>query len=241
MRMFLSLIALSVTTPALAQGPSCLIPKTIASPRVETPPRGQVKRVPVRGNTLALSWSPQFCRENEGNPKHASQCSVKGQFGFILHGLWPEGQGNAAPAWCAASRPLDAALIRKHFCMTPSAQLLQHEWQKHGTCATSSPDRYFAAASLLYNALRWPDMNALSYAQPSVAEFAAAFSAANPDIPVSAISVQVTRGGWLDEVKICLDTNYRPRACAGRRGANPRMRLKIWRENPKALALLNAR
>ncbi len=222
-----------LASPAFAQGPSCIIPKNLSRPRVETPPPQQVRNVPVTGNILALSWSPQFCREREGDPRHRDQCGVKGQFGFILHGLWPDGPGRNDPAWCAPSKALSDAVITRNFCMTPSVQLLQHEWQKHGTCATRNPDNYFKAASLLYGALKWPDMNALSRSRPTVAQFIQSFVTANPGLPFAAVRVDVTRGGWLDEVKICLGTNYRPRTCPrDTRGSGLKTRLKIWREEP---------
>jgi ribonuclease T2 len=228
---------------ALAQVPQCIVPKNLPRPQVERAPRAQIKNVRVTGNTLALSWSPQFCREHQGDPRHTGQCGVKGQFGFILHGLWPDGPGRNDPAWCApVTKPLPAALVQRNFCMTPSAQLQQHEWSKHGTCATRDPERYFKAASILYAALKWPDMNALSFRRPQVGTFIESFAAANPGVPKNAIRVTVTSGGWLDEVRICLDTDYRPRACGNDAGgASPRRALKIWREPLKAIALVSHR
>lgn len=232
-------VVLSSGATAFAQAPQCIIPKNLPAPKVETPPRNEIRRAKVTGNILALSWSPQFCRAHEGDSRHVSQCGVKGQFGFILHGLWPEGQGRNDPAWCAPSGPLSRETIQRNFCVTPSAQLQQHEWQKHGTCATHDPDRYFKAASILYGAMKWPDMMALSFKRPTVAEFVQAFVAANPGLPFAAVRVKTSRGGWLEEVKICLDTDYRQRACPPDVNGTPlRARLKIWREQPKAVAAL---
>ncbi len=230
-------LSLTISSPALAQGATCIIPKNLPRPQVETPPPGEARNVPITGSILALSWSPQFCREKQGDPRHNGQCQIKGQFGFILHGLWPDGPGRNDPAWCAPAKPLPPALIARNFCMTPSAQLQQHEWQKHGTCATRDPERYFKAASLLFGAIKWPDMNALSYDRPTVAVFIKAFVAANPGLPFNAVRVDTTRGGWLNQVKICLDTNYRARACPGdMRGAGLRNRIKIWRDDQPKLA-----
>lgn len=239
-RLFVVIAALvSGSTTAFAQAAQCIIPKNLPAPQVETPPPSQIRRTPVTGNVLALSWSPQFCRAHEGDRRHESQCGVKGQFGFILHGLWPEGKGRDDPAWCAPAGPLSRETIQRNFCMTPSAQLQQHEWAKHGTCATGDPDRYFKAASILYNAMNWPDMRALSFKRPTVAEFVQAFVDANPGLPFAAVRVKSSRGGWLEEVKICLDVNYRSRPCPSDvNGAPLRARLKIWREQPKGMATL---
>ncbi len=57
---------------------------------------GQNKNAPVDYYMLALSWSPAFCekqRAQYGNnlPDSAQyQCSTKNQFGWVVHGLWPQ-------------------------------------------------------------------------------------------------------------------------------------------------------
>lgn len=57
---------------------------------------GQNKNAPVDYYMLALSWSPAFCekqRAQYGNnlPDSAQyQCSIKNQFGWVVHGLWPQ-------------------------------------------------------------------------------------------------------------------------------------------------------
>jgi ribonuclease T2 len=240
-RILATLITLTMTGgTAFAQAPQCIIPKNLARPKVERAQPNQMKKAPVTGNILALSWSPQFCRERAGDPRHSSQCNVKGQFGFILHGLWPDGPGRNDPAWCAPATPLPPALLARNFCMMPSVQLQQHQWAKHGTCASRDPDRYFKASAILYDALKWPDMNALSFERPRVGDFIQSFVAANPGLPANAVRVTVTAGGWLDEVRICLDTNYRARPCprdVG--GASPKRTLKIWREELRAIALVS--
>jgi ribonuclease T2 len=234
LRRFSSLVALALIAlpaPLFAQALNCKVPDRFALPEVDGPRLGQQLLASPTGNLLALSWSPQFCRENASAPKNRWQCGGEaGKFGFILHGLWPDAPGRADPAWCAPAKPISRTLIRQHFCMTPSPQLLQHEWAKHGTCATSEPEKYFRAASLLYSALIFPDMNALSYRRLNVAGFVAAFTRANPGLRPNAIAVRINREGWLDSVNICLDTSYRPRPCPKEdRGAKPGRPLKIWR------------
>ena len=158
--------------------------------------------MPVTGYTLALSWSPQYCRSHAED----GQCDrANGQFGFILHGLWPEGQGNAYPQWCAASPPLSDTVIRDQYCTTPSPRLIVHEWLKHGTCVSHNPADYFAASRKLFASVRLPDMAALSSRPLDVGGFKRLMSAANPRIMPSAISVTTERdGSWLREVRICL-------------------------------------
>ena len=214
--------------PAGAQALSCPIPRTIPRPFLERVPDDQEPVVrPVTGYTLALSWSPQFCQGREREERHAFQCRA-GRFGFILHGLWPEAD-RAEPAWCAYAPRLPEAVIRENLCTTPSAQLIQHEWAKHGTCASTSPRDYFAAARKLYGKVSFPDMAALARRRTlTVVDLRQAFARANHWLPPDAVGVATTRADWLAEVKLCLDARFRPRACdAYDRGREPWQRLRI--------------
>jgi ribonuclease T2 len=226
-------LALTLTilpVQAWAQANQCRVPERLEEPKAESPRAGDSNTVPATGNLLSLSWSPQYCREHASEPKNRWQCSKEaGQFGFILHGLWPDAPGRADPAWCAPAKPLPRALIRQHFCMTPSPQLLQHEWAKHGTCATDKPEKYFKAASLLYGAIKYPDLEALSFKRLSVGSFSVAFLRANPGLRPGMMSVDISRDGWFEGVRICLDTALRPRLCPREdRGAKPGRPLRIW-------------
>jgi ribonuclease T2 len=215
---------------AFAQAISCKVPDRIETPDEEGPRQGEQRAAPVSSYLLSLSWSPEFCRKNGNRPANRWQCSGQaGQFGFILHGLWPDAPGRADPAWCAPAKPISRQLVRQHFCMTPSPKLLQHEWARHGTCATESAEKYFKAASVLYGAIKYPDMAALSFRQINVAGFAQAFARANPGLRPNMFAVKTNREAWLEGVNICLDLGFHPRACAPEdRGARPGRPLKIW-------------
>ena len=116
-------------------------------------------------------------------------------------------------------------------CSTPSEQLIQHEWAKHGTCMAESPSHYFAKSTRLYRALRYPDMAALSSGPLTVGRFKAAFATANPAIPADAVRVTLSRDGWLDEIWLCLDRRFRYTRCrAGTGGAPDAARFQIWRK-----------
>jgi ribonuclease T2 len=216
---------------AQAQTKSCDIPSSGLQIRPERVDPSKVNSVAATGNLLALSWSPQFCRKHGSDPDNVTQCGNKNRFGFILHGLWPDGPGRNDPAFCAPAEALPAPMIRENFCIMPSPKLQQHEWAKHGTCMSAKPEHYFKAASILFNAVKWPDMDRLSRERPTVGDFKARFAARNPGLRPDMMSVQAGKGGWLEEVRICLGKDYRPRSCPREdRGAEPRRALKIWRD-----------
>jgi ribonuclease T2 len=216
---------------AMAQALMCRAPGTPPVPRPDLPSEREPRRVvPIGSYTLALTWSPGYCRANRGDPDARFQCASGNRFGFTLHGLWPDGKGREWPQYCASTTIVPPAVVRETMCTTPDAQLIQHEWAKHGTCMDVTPAEYFRQARQLYGALRFPDMNALSRRPLTVGQFKKHMVAANPRLPEDAIRVTVTRQGWLDELWLCLDTRYRYQRCRPNSGGAPDgVPLKIWR------------
>lgn len=211
-----ALLAL-VPTAAQAQAPACTTPNRVSVPRLEQPRRGDKIRKPeIVGYLLSLSWSPQHCAELR-NPKGARdrfQCSgEKGRFGWVLHGLWPEAATAAYPQWCRPAKIVPQPVLRRHMCMTPSAQLLQHEWAKHGTCMSPNPAAYFRAAEILFRAVRFPDMEKLAREPQTAGSIRRAFAAANEGVGAPMIAVTVDNKGWLNEVRLCLGARMRPQRC----------------------------
>lgn len=212
-----ALTLLLAPTAANAQALACKIPDRIPVPRLEQPKRGEpVRKPPVAGYLLSMSWSPQHCATVR-NPKDARdrfQCAGEnGRFGWVLHGLWPEAANPGDPQWCRPAKIVPQPVLRRHLCMTPSAQLLQHEWAKHGTCMSPHPAAYFRSAEILFGAVRFPHMPALA-AQPQTAgSIRRAFAAVNKGVSESMIAVAVDDKGWLKEVRLCLGPRMRPQRC----------------------------
>lgn len=187
--------------------------------------------MPVTGYTLALSWSPEFCRMRESNTKVARQCSGRaGRFGLVVHGLWPEG-ARGWPQWCRSPRRPSAAELRPNLCLSPSAQLVARQWAKHGACMARKPATYFKVTRILYEGLRLPDFDRLSREDAlDVATIRTRIAEANPGWRAEAIGVHLTRRGWLEEIQLCYDRRFMPAGCDRRRlGAKDGARVKIWR------------
>jgi len=217
---------------AIAQARACAVPAEVARPRPDLPSTSQpVRRLPIGGYTLAITWSPEYCRSHRTDARDAFQCAgTRPKFGFTLHGLWPDGEGKDWPQYCASTALLPDPVVRRNLCATPSPQLLQHEWAKHGTCMTSRPADYFARSTGLYAGLRYPGMAALSRRPLTAAGFARAFAAANPGLQPNMMRVTATRKGWLDEVWLCLSRQFRPQPCPAHQGGLPaNAPLRIWR------------
>lgn len=225
-------VLLLIPVAAHGQALSCAVPAQIERPRYDGPDaQTPVRVLPTASYTLAITWSPQFCR-GSGNPDHDFQCGGTGRFGFTLHGLWPDGAGKDWPQYCKPVEIISDATIRRNLCATPSAQLLQHEYAKHASCMDIGPDVYFGRARRVYDRLRFPDMNGLSRrAGLTAGMLATAIARANPGITPGMMRITTTKGGWLDEIWLCLDLKYRYRQCkANSGGVTPGTRLKIWRD-----------
>lgn len=227
-----AVMALTLASPAFGQAYSCAVPDSI--PGGTSPLAGDkrfTRQVPIESYTLAISWSPQFCKDYGDQPGAAFQCGGTNRFGFVLHGLWPDGTPGSWPQYCRPVPRVSDAVVRSQLCNTPSADLIQHEWDKHGSCMTlSGPAEYFTKANALFGRLRYPNMDALSRRRSlTVAQFRTAFARANPGITAAMVSVATTNTGWLQEVRLCLNTALRYRACEGGAGPGDSRQLKIWR------------
>lgn len=233
-RVFTALIAGGLALPAAtayAQAYQCRVPSTaITVPRIA--PEGPARRIPITGYSLALSWSPEYCRIRADNPGDAMQCSGhNGRFGFVLHGLWPEGTGGRWPQWCPTPRALSPVLARQHLCMMPSTRLMAHEWAKHGSCMVRTPESYFKVSQILWDSLRLPDLNDLSRQDTlNAGAIRHAFLRRNPDWRAEQVGVHLNARGWLTEMRLCYGKDYRPARCSPTQfGARDSARARIWR------------
>ena len=223
------MLALALPSLANAQAYQCRAPQVTSVPRIT--PDGPARALPVTGYTLALSWSPEFCKPRAGERAHAVQCSgANGHFGLVVHGLWPE-SWQSWPQWCAASVALTPAEVRGAMCMMPSERLVARQWAKHGSCMVDRPAKYLKVTRILYRGLRWPDYDRISREEGLTAgRIRAAFADANPGWPENAIGVKLSKRGWLEEIRLCYAKTFRPARCTPSRwGAKNGVAAKIWR------------
>lgn len=158
---------------------------------------------------LTLSWSPTYCLTH---PQDPNQCSGKG-YGFVLHGLWPQFDAGNWPEFCS-TEPLTPAAQQLGRTLFPSPKLMEHEWQRHGTCSGLDPVSYFKTADEALAAVHIPaNLEAPGQSLSLTgAQIATAFRNANPSIPADGITVACGRGE-LSEVHVCLTRELAPRSC----------------------------
>jgi len=229
---FLAVAAIALLPgTAAAQALRCTVPAFVPAPHADLPSAEQPRRVlPIGGYTLAITWAPQYCRSNAGDRGARFECASGNRFGFTLHGLWPDGEGAVWPQYCRATAILPDHVIRRTLCATPSPQLIQHEWAKHGTCMSERPSDYFAESNRLYARLRYPDMAALSRAPLTAGALAQAIAAANPGMSADMMRITATRQGWLDEIWLCLNKQRRFVRCPAHQGGIAATTpIRIWR------------
>ena len=224
-----ALAALPAT--ALAQAYQCRVPSgPVSLPQVER--EGPVRESRVAGYTLALSWSPEFCRFRDDQLRHARQCGGRaGRFAFIVHGLWPESGPGRWPQWCPTRRQPSTAEVRASMCMTPDLSLLAWQWEKHGACMTPDPDTYLRVTRILWNSLRMPDFDRLSRRDGLTAgAIRETFAEANPYWDAEDVGLLVNERGWLRELRLCYGTDFMPTACDRQRfGPRDDAQVRIWR------------
>ncbi len=163
---------------------------------------------------LVLSYAPDFCDQPQGN-KDFRECGTGRRIGFVVHGLWPQGDLSRGPERCGPVSPVSGAIVQSMLKYFPTESLIQHEWSTHGTCTGLSSADYFAAVRKARDSVVVPS----DLSQPSrpvdisPSQLEAKFAAANPSFPRGAFRSSCYRDGELNEVRICLNKDLTPRAC----------------------------
>jgi len=162
---------------------------------------------------LALSWSPNWCAL-EGDSRGSPQCDDDADFGWVLHGLWPQYE-DGWPQDCRhsfrnPSRGDTAAMAD----IMGTSGLAWHQWNKHGSCSGLSPDDYFALSREAYGKITRPqvlrDLDRPVTLPASLIE--EAFIRDNPFLSEDQITI-TCRSGRIQEARICLTTDLEPREC----------------------------
>ncbi|KPP84092.1 MAG: ribonuclease T2 [Rhodobacteraceae bacterium HLUCCA08] len=162
---------------------------------------------------LALSWSPSWCAL-EGDDRGSPQCAPEADFGWVLHGLWPQyetGWPSECPTEHRHPTRADTAAEADLFGSSGSAW---HQWRKHGVCSGLPAEDYYDLARLAYEGIARPQIlrdldRAVTLPAALIEE---AFLRDNPDLSADMITI-TCRSGRIQEARICLTRDLKPRDC----------------------------
>jgi len=163
---------------------------------------------------LSLSWSPNWCAL-EGDARGSPQCEAGAQFGWVLHGLWPQYE-TGWPSYCRTgvrdpSRSETAAMAD----IMGTSGAAWYQWKKHGRCSGLSAADYFDQARAAYAAVNRPEVfrklrDAVRLPARVVEE---GFLEQNPDWRADMVTV-TCKSDRIQEVRLCLAKDLTLRACA---------------------------
>ncbi len=134
--------------------------------------------------------------------------------GFVLHGLWTQNNNGTYPVNCSSER--GPAHLERFLDLTPDLPLLQHEWDKHGTCTAVGPERFFAMERKAYRMLRLPPtIHGPQHGQTLPApDFLVDLYRRNPLFPPGSILLSC-KAGKLTAVEACFSKELKPVRCEG--------------------------
>jgi ribonuclease T2 len=220
--------AYSVAAVEISNNKYCNIPSSIPIPKLQK--IDCKNKAAVDYYMLSLSWSPQYCYGANSNSDNKIQC-VDNKFGFVVHGLWP--QKNGASGKCDQPRNctdsiVDTQVVKENLCILPSVKLIQGEWQKHGSCAFSTPKDYYLNVNKLWNGINKPDLIALQFNNNrlKVDDVINAFIKENKGLNKQNINVIMNNKKFLEEVRICYSKDMQYTSCE-KSGAPGFMNIKI--------------
>ena len=98
----------------------------------------------------------------------------------------------------------------------PTASLVEHEWETHGTCSGLGANDYFAAIHRAYAAVKVPANIGTGEDAGGVTpdELLGRFATANPSYPPGSFALSCGNNR-LTAVEICLSKDLHPEACQG--------------------------
>lgn len=163
---------------------------------------------------MALSWSPTWCAL-DGTARNAKQCDPDADFGWILHGLWPNFE-DGYPEYCptTAHNPSRADSARMADIMG-SGDLAFYQWKKHGRCTGLDGKAYYRLARRAFDNVVRPGIfdRLTDPVRLPARVIEEAFLLENEDMAPDMITV-TCEAGRIDEVRICLTRDLEPRVCA---------------------------
>jgi len=162
---------------------------------------------------LSLSWSPNWCAL-QGDQQGSEQCEERYDYGWIMHGLWPQYQ-RGFPSYCqSGQRPPSRALTADMADIMGTPGLAWYQWKKHGSCSGLSASDYYALSRLAYEKVVRPQVfrKLERTVKVPAAVVEEAFLKANPDWKADMLTI-TCKNGYIQEARLCLSRALQPVSC----------------------------
>jgi ribonuclease T2 len=128
--------------------------------------------------------------------------------------MWPQDANGDYPEDCSdAPGPSNPQQFTD---LIPTASLVEHEWQTHGTCSGMAADAYFAAIRKAFAGVKIPAGIGGGSDGDGVApgDLIARFANANPSFPQGSIALSCGNNR-LTAIEVCLTRDLQPESCQG--------------------------
>lgn len=162
---------------------------------------------------LALSWSPNWCAI-EGDARKSPQCDEDEDFGWVLHGLWPQ-YHRGYPVDCRTTeRPPSRQMTNEMADIMGTSGLAWHQWNKHGVCSGLSAPAYYALSREAYDSVERPEVfrKLTKPVKVPASLIEEAFLKANPTFEPDMVTV-TCKDSRIQEVRVCLSKELEPVPC----------------------------
>lgn len=162
---------------------------------------------------MALSWSPNWCAL-EGDARKSPQCDPSHDYGWTLHGLWPQ-YHRGWPAFCRTSYAQPSRSLTNSMAdIMGTSGLAWYQWKKHGVCSGLSPADYYALSRKAYETVTRPAIfrklgKPVKLPAKVVEE---AFLKANPALEPDMVTI-TCKQGRIQEARVCLSKTLSPVPC----------------------------
>ncbi|MDK3017374.1 ribonuclease T2 [Pseudodonghicola flavimaris] len=162
---------------------------------------------------LSLSWSPNWCA-TDGDARQSEQCEARHDYGWVLHGLWPQ-YHRGWPEYChTAEAPPSRRMTAAMADVMGSGGLAWYQWKKHGVCSGLSAPAYFALAREAYDRVNRPEIfrRLKQEVRLPASLVEEAFLKANPGWTADMLTI-TCKDGYIQEARLCLSRDLTPVPC----------------------------
>ena len=162
---------------------------------------------------LALSWTPTWCAL-EGDARGSEQCDASKDFGWTLHGLWPQFH-QGWPSYCnTIERQPSRSMTNGMSDIMGTSGLAWHQWKKHGTCSGLSARDYYALSREAYGKINRPALfrKLKEPVKVPAKVIEEDFLKENPSLKANTLTI-TCKQGRIQEAHVCFSKALDPVAC----------------------------